>query len=107
MSNGCYPATRLQRFKHRPRDSNTSYFLNVTACYRLAICNNGKRFQHRTRVSRRFLGIKPVKKFLHLRPGMEAPATGNIHQFHPFPSQSCAQLFKQPAQNFRTQFLIE
>ena len=71
----------FQRLQDVRRHGDAANVLDVAARHRLAVGDDGQRFHHRARILRRLVVLQAVEVGLVLRPGLEAPAGGQLHQF--------------------------
>src|SRR5207253_3595808 len=80
MANDLDPAAVLQLLEDLRVDRDAADFFHVAARRGLAVRDDRQRFQHGARVLGRLLGMQAVEVFPHLRPALEAPARGDLHQ---------------------------
>ena len=107
VADGLDPATLFQGLDDVRVDRHAADILDVAAGDRLAVGDDRQGFQHRTRIARRFLVLQARQPGLHLRPGLEAPAVGHLHQFDAAALPLLAQLLERAAQHVGRQFLLE
>jgi hypothetical protein len=95
MSDGIDPATSFQRLEDIRRYGDTAHILDVAACHRLAIGDDGQGFHHGARILRRPFVLQAVDVGLVFGPALEAPAGRQLHQFDAALAPVAAQVVEQ------------
>src|SRR5690606_22553118 len=65
------------------RDCDAADVLDVPTRHGLPPRDDGERFEHGTRIARRFFRVQAPQVTLHVGTALEAPAAGDLHQFEP------------------------
>jgi hypothetical protein len=101
------PAPVFELLQDQRIDGHAADVFHVTARHRLAVGDDGQRFQHGPRVLGRLFGVQAVEVLAHLRAALEAPAAGDVHQFDPALGPVVLKVREQRLDGVGSQFVVE
>ncbi len=101
------PAAVLELLQDEGVDGDAANVFHVAARDRLAVGNDGQRFEGGARVARRLLWVQAIEVVAHLRPALKAPAAGDVHQLQAALRPVFLQFKQQHLDGVHAQLVVE